>query len=465
MKYTKIVATVSDKRCDPDFILRLKKAGADVIRINSAHVDSLGFRKIVENVREADPSVAIMLDTKGPEVRTTATEDNQPVQFSEGDVVSLVTDSGIKSGRSRIAFNYPALPELLSEEDRIVIDDGELTLKVLGREGDVVKACIENDGKLGSRKTVNIPGVEIPLPAVSERDREFIKQAVDLGVDFIAHSFVRSAQDVDGIKRILNELGSEIKVISKIENQQGINNFDSILEASYGIMIARGDLGIEIAAERIPGMQIMMIDKSIAAHKPVIVATQMLHSMIDHPRPTRAEVSDVAAAVSQRVDAMMLSGETAAGKYPVESVETMARIAVEVEKTVSLQKEVPPMIDNQVSSFIARQAVLSESRIGTKAVITDSHNGMTARYISSFRGQNPTIAICFNRRVERLLALSFGVFPLRYGQENDDAGSASRSAFSRIVSSGILAGEDLVAYISGNSCYATTLQIDTLSNL
>lgn len=465
MKLTKIVATVSDSRCEPEFILKLKNAGVNVFRINSAHISREGFVRIVENIRSVDRSLAIMIDTKGPEVRTTATADGNSVIFKKGDTVRLATGPDVPTCASEIGFNFGGLPMLLSAGDRLIIDDGELSLRVVAGKGEEIRAAVEYDGKLGNRKTVNVPGIEVPLPAVSGRDMEFIRLAVEMGVDFIAHSFVRSAGDVDAVKAVLEELKSDIKIISKIENQQGINNFDSILESSYGIMIARGDLGIEIAAEKIPGMQIMMIEKCIACHKPVIVATQMLHSMMEHPRPTRAEVSDVAAAVSQRADAMMLSGETAVGKYPVEAVETMSRIAEEVERTISVKKEVPAMIDKEVSSFIARQAVLSETKVGTKAVITDSHHGQTARYISSFRGSDPTIAICYNHSVERFLSLSFGVFPQYFSPEDNDGKNNPAEAFKEIIRKKILPADARVAYISGNSTSATTLEIEKLETL
>ena len=240
---------------------------------------------------------------------------------------------------------------------------------------------------------MNLPGVSVDLPSVTERDKINIGYAAELGVDFIAHSFVRSAADVKAVQEVLDACGSSAKIISKIENQEGIDNFDEILAASYGIMVARGDLGIEVPAERIPGIQMMMINKCIAAHKPVIVATQMLHSMIEHPRPTRAEVSDVANAVYQRADAMMLSGETAYGKYPVEAVKTMTSVAREVENALRREVSVPPMVDREVTSFLAHEAVLSEEKIGTKAIFTDAYRGMSARFIASFRGNNPTFAI------------------------------------------------------------------------
>ena len=389
-KFTKIVATVSDKRCDTDFLRSLADAGMDVVRMNSAHLDFDGFRTIVENVRSVSDNLAIIMDTKGPEIRTTPNVDDAPIAFGTGDLITIEGRPGERTSRERIYVTYPDIAADVPVGAHLLIDDGELDFEVIAVETDVLHARACNPGVLGSRKTVNVPGVSIALPAVSDRDRRNIAYAERLDVDFIAHSFVRSAADVAEVQSVLDTLGSSIKIISKIENQEGVDNFDEILEASYGIMIARGDLGIEVAAERIPGIQTMMIKKCIAAHKPVIVATQMLHTMIEHPRPTRAEVSDVAGAVYQRADAMMLSGETAYGQYPVEAVATMARVAREVETSLRHNVEVPQMHDRRVTSFLSRQAVLSEQTVGTRAILTDSYRGVTARFIASFRGNIPT---------------------------------------------------------------------------
>ena len=408
-KFTKIVATVSDKRCDVEFIKQLAEAGVNVVRMNSAHLELEGFRKIVGNVRAASDAIAIMMDTKGPEIRTTVTVDDVPVKFVAGQKVSVSGNAGGRTSDSEICLNYAAIAGVLKVGDRLLIDDGEVAFRVTAVDGDRIEAVAENDGTLGSRKSVNLPGVCIDLPAVTERDRRNIGYAVELGVDFIAHSFVRSADDVREVQEILDWHGADTKIISKIENQEGIDNFDSILEASYGIMVARGDLGIEVPAEKIPGIQSMLIHKCITAHKPVIVATQMLHTMIEHPRPTRAEISDVANAVYQRADAMMLSGETAYGKYPVEAVRTMTSVAQEVERSLrSNMEEVPPLVDRDITSFLAHEAVMSEGKVNTKAIFTDAYRGVSARFIASFRGVIPTFAICHNRSVRRWLALSYG---------------------------------------------------------
>lgn len=464
-KFTKIVATVSDKRCDTDFLRSLADAGMDVVRMNSAHLDFDGFRTIVENVRSVSDNLAIIMDTKGPEIRTTPNVDDAPIAFGTGDLITIEGRPGERTSRERIYVTYPDIAADVPVGAHLLIDDGELDFEVIAVETDVLHARACNPGVLGSRKTVNVPGVSIALPAVSDRDRRNIAYAERLDVDFIAHSFVRSAADVAEVQSVLDTLGSSIKIISKIENQEGVDNFDEILEASYGIMIARGDLGIEVAAERIPGIQTMMIKKCIAAHKPVIVATQMLHTMIEHPRPTRAEVSDVAGAVYQRADAMMLSSETAYGQYPVEAVATMARVAREVETSLRHNVEVPQMHDRRVTSFLSRQAVLSEQTVGTRAILTDSYRGVTARFIASFRGNIPTIAICYNRHVNRWLALSYGVSAYYHADATHSGFRHPVQAIKRLVADGMLSPLDRVAYLSGTDNGATSLEIDSLSNL
>ena len=464
-KFTKIVATVSDKRCDVEFIKELAAAGVNVVRMNSAHLEYEGFKKIVDNARAADSTLAIMMDTKGPEIRTTVTVTGEPVEFHAGDVVTFYGNPDGKTSSKVINLNYAHIANVVKPGDRVLIDDGELEFTITSIEGDAIRAMTDNDGTLGSRKSVNLPGVNIDLPAVTERDKRNIGYAVDLGVDFIAHSFVRSAADVKEVQAILDERHSPIKIISKIENQEGIDNFDEILDACYGIMVARGDLGIEVPAEKIPGIQAMMIHKCIKAHKPVIVATQMLHSMIEHPRPTRAEISDVANAVYQRADAIMLSGETAYGKYPVEAVKTMTKVAIEVEASLRQKMEIPPLTDDDITSFLSRQAVLSETRVGTKAIFTDAFGGVAARFIASFRGNNPTFAICHNKEVYRWLALSFGVSAYYFPQPDPEDPRHSVEAVKQIVDEDHIGSDDRIAYLTGTKRGTRALEILTPSEI
>lgn len=449
-KFTKIVATISDKRCDVEFIRDLFANGLNVVRMNSAHLRPDGFRKIVENVRAVSPSIGILMDTKGPEIRTTTNAGDEPINVVEGMSTTFVGSPDEPTTAECIALSYKDIAKDVRPGCHFLIDDGELDFIVDSVDGEVIHARALNSGSLGSRKSVNIPGVEINLPSLTPRDIINIGYAIDLKVDFIAHSFVRSAKDVLDIQAILDARHSPIKIISKIENQQGIDNFDEILKVSYGIMVARGDLGIEIPYEKIPAVQKSMINRCIAAHKPVIVATQMLHSMISNPRPTRAEVSDVANAVYQHTDALMLSGETAYGKYPVEAIATMNRVAMEVESSLSrsTDDEATPYIENDVTSFLASQAVAASKVLGTKAILTDSFTGRTARYISSFRGHQPTLAICYCENVIRLLSLSYGVFAV-YRPHAKSARRYLREALSTLVDEGLLSMHERIAYLGG----------------
>jgi pyruvate kinase len=275
--------------------------------------------------------------------------------------------------------------------------------------------------------------------------------AIDQDIDFIAHSFVRSAADVRAVQAILDAFNSDIKIISKIENQEGVDNIDEIIEASYGIMIARGDLGIEVPIERIPGIQREIIRKCIMAKKPVIVATQMLHTMISNPRPTRAEVTDIANAIYSHTDALMLSGETASGKYPVEAVQTMSAIAEQAEKDLSQRGVIDvPLSENcDIREFMAYSAIEATEKLGVKGIITDNTTGNTARMLAAFRGPHPVLAICYNEKLQRLLNLSYGVIPV-YQKEHIGTEELFLAAVRMLRQKGYIDLEDRIAYLSGN---------------
>lgn len=467
-KSTKIITTVSDRRCGVDFIRSLFEAGMNVVRMNSAHLGEEGITSIVRNCREVSPRIGIMIDTKGPEIRTTTNEDPEgKLAFREG---MLVQFSGNTTGRTSlriINLNYPDIARDVRQGQHILIDDGELDFEILSVDSDsgLIAARCLNDGELGSRKSVNIPGSDIRLPALTDRDRATLAVAARLGVDFVAHSFVRSADDIHAVQAELDALGSDMKIIAKIENQQGVDNFDSILEASYGIMVARGDLGIEVPAARIPVIQHEMISKCIATHHPVIVATQMLHSMITNPRPTRAEISDIASAVYQRADCLMLSGETANGRYPVEAVRTMAGVACEVERslTATTTDNIPQLADAHVTSFLARQAVVSEREIGTKAIIANALHGRTARFIASFRGSCPVYAICYRRRTMRWLSISYGIKAYYYKDYYTCAQRYPLDALRDFIDQGLLTPDDRIAVLGAlNGTGATFLEINAV---
>jgi pyruvate kinase len=408
-KRTKIVATISDKHCDTAFIKELYEAGMNVIRINSAHLDIEGALTIIKNAREVSNKIAILIDTKGPEIRTTICD--TPITLKKGTSINIIGDPGKKSTPDGIHVTYEAFSSDIPLGSVILMDDGELQFKVVRKHGNALECLVENDGILGSRKSVNIPGVKILLPSLTDKDRTFIKMAAENNVDFIAHSFVRSKEDVIDVQKVLNELKSEIKIIAKIENQEGVDNLDDILDNVYGIMVARGDLGIEIPYEQIPGIQRMILTKCIITRKPVIVATQMLHSMINNPRPTRAEVSDIANAIYSQTDAIMLSGETANGKYPVEAVRTMTKVALEVEKNKEKFMNIPYLnVTGEISSYLAKVAVKTAFRIGARGIIADTAGGRTIRDMASYRGINLILAQCYSERTMRELALSYGVY-------------------------------------------------------
>ena len=452
LKHTKIVATISDKRCDVDFINSLYKAGMNVVRLNTAHLTDEGLSRIVSNTRSVSERIGILMDTKGPEVRTTVNAGQEPIAFKTGDRIQVVGNPDLETTHDCIAVSYRNFVHDLSVGSAILVDDGDLEMRVVDKCADYLVCEVENDATIGSRKSVNVPGVRINLPSLTEKDRKNILWAIENDLDFIAHSFVRNKQDVLDIQRILDEHNSPIKIIANIENQEGVDRIDEILEVAYGVMIARGDLGIEVPAEKIPGIQRMLIRKCVEMKKPVIVATQMLHSMINNPRPTRAEVTDIANAIYYRTDALMLSGETAYGKYPLEAVQTMSKVAREAEKTKLAANDIRvPIegIDLDVTSFLAKQAVESSSKLHVKAIITDSYTGRTARYLAAFRGTSTVFAICYNQRVMRMLSLSYGVWAV-YQPWNDSRRGYFCDALNELIQSGWITRNDMVAYLSGS---------------
>ena len=343
-------------------------------------------------------------------------------------------------------------------DGHILIDDGELELTVIEKHPDCLVCEVQNEATLGSRKSVNVPGVRINLPSLTEKDRANIQLAIEKDIDFIAHSFVRCKQDILDIKEILDAHGSDIKIIAKIENQEGVDNIDEILEVADGVMVARGDLGIEVPQERIPGIQRILIRKCIFAKKPVIVATQMLHTMINNPRPTRAEVTDIANAIYYRTDALMLSGETAYGKYPVEAVRTMTKIAAQAEKDKLPDNDIRIPLDensNDVTAFLAKQAVKATTKLKIRAIITDSYSGRTARNLAAFRGKYPVLAICYKEKTMRHLALSYGVEAI-YMPELANGQEYYFAALRRLLKEGRLQPTDMVGYLSSGKAGTQT---------
>ena len=449
LKQTKIVATISDKRCDVDFIKGLFEAGMNVVRMNTAHLGREGSEMLINNVRAVSNRIAILMDTKGPEVRTTICAD--PIAYKVGDRVKVVGDPDLETTRECISVSYPNFVHDVAIGIHILIDDGDLEMIVVDKTEDYLVCEIQNDATLGSRKSVNVPGVRINLPSLTEKDRTNILYAIEKDIDFIAHSFVRNKQDVLDIKEILDAHNSDIRIVAKIENQEGVDNIDEILEVADGVMVARGDLGIEVPQERIPGIQRQLIKKCILAKKPVIVATQMLHTMINNPRPTRAEVTDIANAIYYRTDALMLSGETAYGKYPVEAVKTMAKIAAQAEKDKMEENDIqiPLTPENtDVTAFLAKQAVRSTTLMPIRAIITDCFSGLTARNLAAFRGKYPVLAVCYKEKTMRHLALSYGVEAI-YMPEKASGQEYYFTALRKLIADGVLSDKDMVAYLSG----------------
>ena len=430
LKQTKIVASISDRRCDVDFIKQLFEAGMNVVRMNTAHASREGFEALIANVRAVSNRIAILMDTKGPEVRTTANA--EPIPYKIGEKVKIVGNPDLETTRECIAVSYPNFVSDLNIGGMILIDDGDLELEVIDKTNDYLLCEVKNDATLGSRKSVNVPGVRINLPSLTEKDRNNILYAIEKDIDFIAHSFVRNRQDVLDIREIL--------------------------EVADGVMVARGDLGIEVPQERIPGIQRVLIRKCILAKKPVIVATQMLHTMINNPRPTRAEVTDIANAIYYRTDALMLSGETAYGKYPVEAVRTMTKIAAQAEKDKLEENDIRIPLDensNDVTAFLAKQAVKATSKLKIRAIITDSYSGRTARNLAAFRGKYPVLAICYKEKTMRHLALSYGVEAI-YMPELANGQEYYFAALRRLLKEGRLQPSDMVGYLSSGKAGTKT---------
>lgn len=407
-KHTKIIATISDKKCDVEFLTQLFEEGMNVVRLNTAHQTHDDALKVIENVRKVSDRIALLVDTKGPEIRTTDVE--KQIDLKKGDVIKVKGKTDFTCDELCMTVSYEYFVRDIEIGKKILIDDGELELLVIDKDEQFLTVEAQNDGPIKNRKSINVPGVSINLPSLSPKDIEFIHFAIEQDIDFIAHSFVRNKSDVLQIQGILDQHNSEIKIIAKIENQEGVDNIEEILDHVYGVMVARGDLAIEIPAQKLPVIQRRIIRKCIERKKPVIVATQMLHSMISNPRPTRAEVSDIANAIYNRTDAIMLSGETAYGDYPVEAVRTMKEVAIEVEKELfpDTRKNFV-RVNQELPIILARSAVKASQSLPVKAIVTDTLTGRTGRYLSAYRGTVPVFSLCYSKRVMRELALSYGV--------------------------------------------------------
>ncbi len=417
MKKTKIVCTVGPACEREDTLEKMVSAGMNVARLNFSHGDykEQGARiETIKKVREASGSpVAILLDTKGPEIRTGAFGEEEVFLTEGGEFI--LTSRDVLGDNSICSISYKDLPGDVKPGDLILIDDGLVALKVRGVErGEDILCTIQNSGVVKKHKGINVPGVHINMPPITEKDRADIEFGIQNDIDFVAASFVRRPEDVLAIREILKENRAEhIQIISKIENSEGIDNIDGIIEVSDGIMVARGDLGVEVPAEDLPLLQKKIIRKCNEVGKPVITATQMLDSMIRNPRPTRAEVTDVANAILDGTDAIMLSGETAAGKYPVETVVTMSQIARRTEEAMDYFKLLTDRKterDAAVTDAISHATCNIAMSLGASAILTGTSSGYTARMVSKFRPKQPIVATTTDVRVQRRLCLTWGVY-------------------------------------------------------
>ena len=417
MRKTKIVCTLGPASDDPEVLKALLKNGTNVIRLNFSHGDheEHGNRiAMVKQMREEmDLPVAILMDTKGPEIRIGEFK-NGKVNLVEGQRFILTTRE-IHGDESVVTVHFKEITKDVSVGTTILIDDGLIALVVESIVKDEVHCRVINGGTLGSKKGVNIPGVSTSLPAITAKDAEDIKFGISQDIDYIAASFVRRASDVLAIKELLSEYqGDRVKVIAKIENQEGLENIDDIIKDSDGIMVARGDLGVEIPTEDVPIYQKGIIKKCIEASKPVIIATQMLDSMIRNPRPTRAETSDVANAIYDGADAIMLSGETAIGRYPVEALLTMGRIARRVENSIDYVTEFEKRLadkETNVTDAISHATCSIAHSLYARAIVTATKSGRTARMVSQYRPASQIIATTTSDRTYRELSLVWGVCP------------------------------------------------------
>lgn len=456
MKRTKIVCTMGPNEDDRELMRTLIETGMDVARFNFSHGDHNEHRNrmnmLKELRRELKVPVAILLDTKGPEIRTGVLEGGKKIELKEGQTFVLTTEE-VAGDSSRVSISYSELPHDVKAGDRILIDDGLIELQIEDLDEKDIICRVVNGGELGERKGINVPNVAVNLPAITEKDKSDILFGIEQEVDFIAASFVRKAEDVLEIKEFLKEHGgSHIDVIAKIENAEGVQNIDSIIDVTDGIMVARGDLGVEIPPYKVPHIQKMIIEKCNYHYLPVITATQMLDSMIRHPRPTRAEVADVANAIYDGTDAIMLSGETAMGKYPVQAVEMMVEIARETENYLRFEsyRDVEAAKGNaSVSSAVGFAAVDMVEHIGASCIVTPTMSGQTARLISNLRPCVPIYAVTPHEWARRKMQLYWGVKPV-VGYEEDTTENIISHAMYMVQREGLVEKGDMVIFTAGD---------------
>jgi len=454
MRRTKIVCTLGPATDNPEVLRKMMENGMNVARLNFSHGTHEEQQKrvdIFKKIRdELNLPVALLLDTKGPEIRIGNFIDHE-VELKEGQTFVLTTRE-VEGTNEIVSVTYSELHNDVSRGNKILIDDGLIELVVQDIQDRDMICTVKNGGKISNHKGINVPGAAIKIPYLSEKDKEDILFGIKNDVDFIAASFVRTAYDVLEIRKVLEKNGgSDIQIIAKIENREGVNNIDEIIKVSDGIMVARGDMGVEIPLEELPIIQKLLIEKCYKAGKKVITATQMLDSMIRNPRPTRAETTDVANAIYDGTSAIMLSGETAVGKYPVESLITMSRIAERTESSIDYKKRfsmeqfnVVPNVTNAISHATCTTA----HDLGAAAIISVTKTGHTARMVSKFRPSCPIIATTVSKKVYRQLALSWGVYPM-LSDLKETTDELFEEAVDRALESGIVKNGDLVVITAG----------------
>ena len=420
MKKTKVVCTMGPNTNDRELLKKLIENGMDVARFNFSHGDHEEQKSRMDLLKELrqelNTNTAILLDTKGPEIRTGVLKGGKRIMLKAGEQFTLTTEE-IEGDESKVSITYEGLVQDVDAGRVILIDDGLIELKVVGKSEKEIFCEVINGGELGERKGVNVPNVAVRLPAITEKDKDDIRFGVEQGIDFIAASFVRNAECVLEIKAYLKELGAPyVPIIAKVENAEGIKNIDEIIRAADGVMVARGDLGVEIPAEEVPYLQKMIIQKCNMNFKTVITATQMLDSMMRNPRPTRAEVTDVANAVHDGTDAVMLSGETAQGKYPLEALQMMVHIIQNTEQHLDYEgmlEKTGGHLKSGVSSAIGYSSVLAASNLNAKCIITPSVSGATARVVSNLRPRQVILGVTPNERTLRRMSIYWGVKPIK----------------------------------------------------
>ena len=456
MKRTKIICTMGPNTDDEEMMRKLAKAGMDIARFNFSHGDHEEQKTrmdLLKKVRkELKLPIAILLDTKGPEIRTGILEGGQKVYLEEGSQFTLTTEQ-IEGNNTRCSQTYKNLPKDVKVGDTILIDDGLIQLTVENVTDTDVVCRVVNGGELGQKKGINVPNVEVKLPAITEQDKNDILFGIEQGIDFIAASFVRNAEAIKEIKELLRANGGErIDVIAKIENAEGVHNIDKIIKAADGVMVARGDLGVEIPAHEVPHIQKMIIRKCNESYKPVITATQMLDSMMRAPRPTRAEVTDVANAIYDGTDAIMLSGETAMGKYPEQAVQMMVKIAECTEPYMTHKRFLDYRArrgNKNVSSAVGVAAVQTTENLGADCIVTPTISGQTARLISNFRPKVPIYAVSPNEWARRKMQIYWGVTSVP-GYEEDSTENIISHAMYIVRRENLVKKGDIVVFTAGD---------------